>query len=184
MMKRTLIVLLAVCFLIPGILQAKGTILEFKLGYFSPSNADFRDIYGGGINFGAEVTFPVKKCLAIWMSLGYFGKTGELTYTLEETTLRIIPISAGVKCMLKAGAKIDVYGGLGLDYNIYREKNVLGTVNHGAVGFLVKAGGYIKLSAKVLIDIFLAYSTCSMEPDAFKFNVGGFQGGLGFGLIL
>jgi len=183
-MKKTLIVLLAVCFLIPGILQAKDIILELKLGYFSPSNSDFRDIYGGGINFGAEVTYPIKKCLAVWMSLGYFSKKGNLTYTAEETDLRIIPLSIGVKGFLRAGGKIDVYAGLGLDYNIYHEENVLGTVNDGGIGFLVKAGGYIKLSAKVVIDIFLVYSTCSLEPAAFKFNVGGFQGGLGFGLIL
>ena len=57
----------------------------------------FRDIYGEGIMYGGEVNIRVWKALEVWFGASYFYKKGELTFTKEETKLKIVPIGAGIK---------------------------------------------------------------------------------------
>jgi len=149
-----------------------------RLAYFSPSDPDFRTIYGGGGMFGGDALFSLSKSLDLWLDAGYFGKTGGLSYTLEETKLTLVPIGVGLRYRILPG-KVVPYVGAGVRYIFYGEKNLLGEINSGGVGFVGKAGLTVALSDHFGLDIQAAYSTCKMQPADFEFNVGGFEFGAG-----
>ncbi len=179
-MKRLTGIIAATIFLC-GLVNAKDITVELKGYYFMPSEEAFSDIYGGGIKFGAETSIEVWRRLVVWLGGSYFSKKGELTFTKEETELRIMAIGGGIKYVFPVGAGIDVYGAGGVNYCSYDEENVLGEVSKEGVGVVVKAGGLIKIIKDLFLDIYASYSYCKMKPADFKINIGGFGAGFGLG---
>jgi hypothetical protein len=148
--------------------------------YFSPSDSDFKSIYGSGWMYGGEITFKITKGLDAWLDGGYFARTGVLTYTQEETKLMLVPIGAGLRYRILTG-KVVPYVGAGARYYMYRESNVIGDVNKGGVGFVGKAGVLISIIHGIGVDLSAGYSWCKMKPADFEFNVGGLE--LGAGIV-
>lgn len=146
--------------------------------YFSPSDADFKSIYGGGWKYGAEIAFNLTKGLDLWLDAGYFANTGQLSYAKEETKLQIIPIGAGLRYRFMTGS-VQPYIGAGARYNLFNESNVIGEVSSGAVGFVGKAGLMFYFAKGIGVEIHLAYSACKMKPADFEFDVGGIEFGAG-----
>lgn len=151
---------------------------ELQGSYFSPTDSNFKSIYGGGWVYGGEISFNLTKRLDLWLEGGYFAKTGSLSYTMEETKLTLIPLGTGLRYRILPG-NISPYIGAGARYIIYREKNIIGEVKAGGVGFVGKAGLAIALSDHFGFDIQAAYSYCRMQPADFEFNVGGLEFGAG-----
>jgi len=148
--------------------------------YFSPSDRDFKSIYGGGWKYGAEIAFNLFKGLDLWLDGGYYAKTGKLSFSEEETKLTLIPIGAGLRYRFLTG-KIEPYIGAGARYNLFNESNVIGDVSGNGVGFVGKAGLALYLAKGFGIDVHVAYSSCKMKPADFEFDVGGIE--LGAGII-
>jgi hypothetical protein len=146
--------------------------------YFSPSDADFKSIYGGGLKYGAEIDFSLTKGLGVWLDVGYFAKTGSLTLSGEETKLTLIPIDAGLRYRFLTGTIVP-YLGIAARYNLYKESNVMGNVSASGLGFIGKAGLAIYVAKAFGFDAYLAYSSCKMKPVDFEFNVGGIEFGAG-----
>ena len=146
--------------------------------YFTPSDADFKSIYGGGWKVGGEIAFNLFKGLDLWLDGGYYAKTGGLTYSQEETKLTLIPIGAGLRYRFLTGT-VEPYVGAGARYNLYRESNVIGDVSGGGVGFVGKAGLVLKLAKGFGVDVHIAYSSCKMKPADYEFDVGGIEFGAG-----
>lgn len=182
-MKNLKIFIIILCLLIPGVLSSKSFIVEVKAGYFNPSDDMFKDIYGGNTSIGAELALLLNDWLGVWVDFRTFNNDGKLTYTGEDTEIKLTAISFGAKYILKVGKKFDFYGGLGLEHNKFNEKNVLGEVDESKTGILLKLGSYFKISKHFFADIFINYSTCKMKPMNFEFNVGGLYYGLGLGYI-
>ncbi len=155
-----------------------ATSFGLRIAYFSPLDSDFRSIYGGGVMFGGDALFSLSRSLDLWLDIRYFGKTGSLSYTMEETKLTLVPIGVGLRYRILPG-KVVPYVGAGARYVLYWEKNILGEVRAGGVGFVGKAGLAIALSDHFWLDIQTAYSYCKMQPADFEFNVGGFEFGAG-----
>jgi len=179
-MKR-LIGIIAITIFLCGLANARDFTVELKGHYFIPSEEAFRDVYGGGITFGAEASVEVWRGLAVWLGGSYFSGKGELTVTKEETELKIMAFGGGIKYIFPAGAGIDVYGAGGVNYYSYKEENVLGEVSKGGVGAVVKAGGLVKIINGLFLDVYLNYSYCKMKPADYKINIGGFGAGVGLG---
>jgi opacity protein-like surface antigen len=176
-MKRTLLLGLILS-LAAG--TAFGSIM-LKATSFSPTDADFKSIYGSGMTYGGELSFSLSKSLEIWVGASYFSKKGKTTYTQEETKLSLIPVSAGLKWRIGAGKVVSPYLAAGVEYVLYKESAVIGNVSAGGVGFVGKGGLLFQVANFFGIDAQVAYSYCSMKPADFKFNVGGLE--LGAGIV-
>lgn len=161
---------------------ADAFVVEAKGVYFHPAESAFRDIYGGGLCFGGEVTVGLAGRFSLWASADYFSKTGALTLTGEEAKLRIIPVLAGLKYSFGPFGPVRPYLGVGPGYFQYKEKSVIGVVEKGSLGFGVKAGACFEIPGGVLIDLQAGYTHCLVKPQEIEANIGGFQVALGIGL--
>ncbi len=160
--------------------------LEARAGYFFPSSSDFRDVYKSGPAFGAEVTFSLGKSLGVWAGLDYFNKGGELTYTHEPTTLRILPLFAGLKFQAVAGS-VRPYAAAAVGYFLFKESNVLGTASGQEFGFLAQAGLLFKIKNRLSLDLSVRYTACKhglAGPEPVSVQLGGLQTGLGLAFRL
>jgi len=160
---------------------ARAFVFEVKGIYFLPTETAFKDIYGGGLCFGGEITVGLAGRFALWTSADYFSRTGALTLTGEEAKLRIVPILAGLKYDLPAVGPVRPYLGAGLGYFQYKEKSVIGVVEKGSLGFGVKAGARLEISSGILVDFQAGYTHCKVKPQDIEANIGGFQFALGVG---
>ena len=178
-MKRLILLFIALNIVL-GISYGLDLKIEIKGGYFYPSEKAFKDIYGGGFSIGGEISVGILKNLSIWVGGNYFTKKGKLTFTQEDTEIKLTPIGGGLKYEFPTG-KFAPYLGLGVNYYLYEESNPLGDVNKNEVGYIGKAGTYIYLTSHFIIDLFLNYSYCDIQPADFKINIGGLEAGIGGG---
>ena len=178
-MKKILIFVAAVI-LFSGLGQALDFTIELKGQYFFPSEEAFRDIYGGGLMYGGELSIRIWKGLGVWLGGGYLSREGELTFTKEETNLEIIPLGGGLKYTL-AVKPFQLYLGAGLNYYLYKESNPIGDVSDRGLGYTARIGSYIKVIKGFLIDLYLNYSYCQLLPADFEINIGGLEAGIGIG---
>ena len=179
---KKLFVILTILVLTSGLVAANAIRVEAKFSLFSPSEEAYRDIYGGGLTFGGEVNMAVWNNLEAWVGVNFFNKKGEMTYTQEEIKLNITPITVGARYAYPVNEKIAVYGGLGLAYFIYGEEiPPLEDVSESGLGFVIKAGGFMRVKSGLFVDAFIKYSTCKVEPADYKVNIGGIEVGIGIG---
>ena len=164
-------------------MHAGSITMEVKGSYFCPTEQAFKDIYGGGMMYGGEISVGIWKNLDVWIGGYYFSQYGELTFTEEETSLQIMPLGGGLKYRITSGT-VSFYGGAGVNYFDYQESNVIGDVKSGAVGFVTKIGAYLEPVEKFVIDIFVEYSYCRMTPADFTIDIGGIKAGIGIGVRL
>lgn len=179
--KRAIRVLLAGA-LLAAAPAADAFIVEAKGVYFRPSEAAFRDIYGGGLCFGGEVTVGLAGPVSLWAGADYFSKAGALTLTGEEVKLRVVPILAGLKLRFGPVGRVHPYLAAGPGYFQYKEKSVIGVVEKGSLGFGARAGVLIEIPGGVLVDIQAGYTRCKVKPQDLEADIGGFQAAIGFGI--
>jgi len=110
----------------------------------------------------------------------YFSKKGKLTFTQEDTKLEIIPIGAGLKLWLSTGNP-DFYVGGGLSYIFFKEKNPIGEVSKGELGYEAIIGSIVELIRGLFIDLSINYSYSVTRQADFKVNNGGLKTGIGIG---
>ena len=76
-----------------GLISASASI-SLRGIYFLPSDDDLKAIYGNsGWMYGGEIAFNVFKGLDVWLDGGYYGETGTLTFTEEETKLKSVSVA-------------------------------------------------------------------------------------------
>jgi hypothetical protein len=155
-------------------------IVELRAHYLHPSEKAFRDIYGGGIMCGGEVSVGIWRGPDVWFGGNCCSKTGELTFTKEEIKLEIYPLAGGLKYRLTTGI-FDLYAGLGLNYYQYKESNPLGDISKVGSGYVGKIGSYVKVIGGFLIDLYVNYSYCRLKSADFKIDIGGIEAGVGIG---
>ena len=173
-------VFLAILLFFIGMARA-GVMFEVKRAYFSPTEEAFKDIYGGGWTTGGEISVGIFGGIHLWIGGSYFTKTGELTFTLEETTVKIMPIGGGVKYYFPLLKIVSLYAGAGVNYYSYKEENPIGTATKGGLGFLGTVGILVKVFKGLFLDAFGTYSSCKMQPADFEINIGGIEAGVGLG---
>jgi len=157
---------------------AFGSIV-LKATSFSPSDADFKSLYGGGMAYGGELSFGLSKSLEIWVGASAFSKKGKTSYTQEETSLSLIPLSGGLKWRIRPGKVVSPYLAVGAEYVLYKESAAIGDVSAKGIGFIGKGGLLFQVAGFLGIDAHVAYSSCSMKTSDFTFNVGGLELGAG-----
>lgn len=175
---RKIIVMIGVLLFVSGSAHAANIILEFKTQYFSPSDEEFKDIYGGGVMYGGEVSIGVWKGLELWLGGSYFSREGELTFTKEKTELQIIPVGGGLRYRWQ-GKSLSPYLAAGLGLYQFKESNPIGEVDLGEVGFVAGIGTYVRIAGGLLIDLYANFSVCEFRSDDFEINISGFGTGIG-----
>lgn len=182
-MKRAILrfLIIAALAVSAGTAWGAGFSLTFKGGYFMPSNEVFKDVYGSGPVFGAEMAVPIVGGLHVWAGAEYFSKKGLFPLTEEETSARIVPLFAGLRYHIGTAA-VRPYLGAAAGYFMLHEENPLGTASKNGFGFLVRGGLLIKIAGPVSLDLHGNYSSCTIKTegnDSLEAKIGGLQAGGG-----
>ena len=182
-MKRTILRFLIAVGLVlsAGTAWGAGFSLTFKGGYFMPSDELFKEVYGGGPVFGAELAVQLAGGLHAWAGAEYFTKKGLLPVTEDETSARIVPVFAGLRYQVGNSA-VQPYLGAAAGYFLLHEENALGTADQSGFGFLVRGGLLIKIAGPLSLDLHGNYSACTVktdDPDPLEAKIGGLQAGGG-----
>ena len=155
-------------------LQARGAI-------FFPSDQAFRDIYRGGAVWGGEFGADITPNVTLWAGVDYYSRNGRLAYTGEETRLRIVPLGFGLKAGADISPALRASLAVGVGYFQYQERNSLGTVQKGDIGFITRAGLAYDLRETFFLAVEAAYTACTVKPLQIQASLGGFQVGAGVG---
>jgi hypothetical protein len=155
-----------------------GTHVEAKMLSFQPTEEAFKNIYGGGLSYGGEVDISIYKGLAVWFGAEYFTKTGETTFTREETTIRIFPFYGGLKYIF-SGERMMPYLGAAVGYFQFKETSPIGEVKEGKIGFRAQGGLLLRLTGSWFVDFQVGYDMCKIKPQELdEVEIGGLKAGL------
>lgn len=180
-MKKLIFGIFAVAVLLTISLSAADFLYEFKAHYFNPTEQRSKDIYGSGWAFGGEFAFGAWESLYVYLSGSYYSRTGELTYTREETKLKIIPLAVGAKYHFNIAGGLNLYAGAGITYNIFKEENPIGEASKNGIGFVINSGLIAYVIEGLFLDGYVNYSYCKVKPENVEVNIGGLEAGLGIG---
>jgi hypothetical protein len=166
--------LLFVLWLPATILGQENLSIELTTSYAIPSEQVFKDVYGGGVVFGAELGFDLHKRISGRAGIGYFQRTGALTITGDETRLHIVPLELGTRYRFSASKTVPYAGG-GLSINFYKESNSIGDVSGSSLGIVGEAGLLRQITRTWWVDFSLRYNVNKAEGV----NLGGARVGIG-----
>jgi len=158
-----------------------GVSLTLKGGLFFPSDQVFQDVYKNVTVFGGELAVPLTGGLHLWAGAEYFGDTGILPVTLEESKLRIVPVFAGLRYHF-GRSSVRPYLGAAAALFLFKEENPIGSVSESGIGFLGQGGLLFKLGGPVGLDAFVNYRACTLKTDGddpLEAKIGGLSAGLG-----
>ncbi len=153
------------------------------------SDDDYKDVYDGSIiSLYLEAEAGIMKSLKGFLRFNTFSTTGETTFTLEETTLKMTAVEAGPRYLFKAGKKLFPYIGAGAGYYMTKEDNPIGEAKENKLGFFGEGGVRFYAMKSLFIDAKFKYvfldlthtnETTGIETEA---KLGGFaiSGGIGY----
>lgn len=153
------------------------------VGYFSPSDQVFKDVYHGeNIVYGAKLGIRVVNNLSLWVSVSQFQKDGETLSLGDATNLRLNPVNLTARYTIKLGF-VNPYVGGGYSHIFYNEKSVIGNKTGEGKGYLLEGGLEFRLASVVMCDIGLQYSRCNVKSEDLDVQLGGIQLALGLFLV-
>ena len=152
-----------------------------RYGSFSPSDENFKSIYGSGSVYGGEFRVHVVNGFFVSLEGGAFKKTGALTVTQEETTMTLYPIDAMVVFHALSGYVLP-YVGAGGAVCKYTEENVIGNVDKWGFGFAV-CGGITARWRFLGIDARVKYTSIKIKPLEDEAGLGGLTISFAAGVI-
>jgi hypothetical protein len=170
--------------LIPGGAWGKdrqGT-LAFLYGRYDVADPRFESVYpAGGAMLGGALTASLFAHLEVGLEIKTLSRRGTLTYTKEETRFRLVPVSLSLRYVYPGGI-FQPFAGGGLDYNVYYEKNPIGTTANAARGAHAEAGLYIQFERSVPILLIAkarrVWATADKDGRAVELGGWDFSGGL------
>lgn len=171
-------ILISLVLFILGALHAQESSIILETSYFRPSGQAFRDVYGSGLQVGGELQVDVLKKTSLWFGASYFSNKGELTFTKEEATIKIIPVYLGV-CYRFTEKKVIPYLGIGMGIHFYREIAPLDTLKYARFGYSAQTGVWVEFASKFSLELDVNYSYSTIKPDQAAINIGGIGFGIG-----
>jgi hypothetical protein len=161
--------------------SSPGPSVSLRAGYLFPSDSVFRGVYTGGLAYGLDAAVPLSGAIHLWAGAELFAKTGLLPVSQERTSVRIVPLYAGLRAQFgKKSAR--PYIGAAAAYFLFHEENPIGAASDGGFGLLTQAGVLAKLGGAVWLDVFAGYRACTVRADGadpLEARLGGFSAGLG-----
>lgn len=145
------------------------------------SDSLFKNIYGNsGTSLNGDLGVKIGNFLETFLHTDYFKIDGELTYTKEKTTLKIIPIELGLRYLIglnkECQPKLFPYLGAGAGYYMVKEENPIGTFEKNSIGFFVEGGLRFYLVGSFFIDAKIKDVFLKVKNDlGNNMNTGGFS---------
>lgn len=160
--------------------KRQGTF-ELSIGNYSLTEPRFEAVYQkGGMIEGIALSVFFIHDFDFFFEMKGFYKSGELTYTKENTHFLLVPVSLGVRYS-RPWRFLCPYIGLGIDYIFYMETNPIQSIVNYTRGFHLRGGSYIRIAENVPIwlNIRLKYTTAKTEENDLEIQLGGFEYGAG-----
>jgi len=140
----------------------------------------YKTVYGdSGMSYNLDLGVKVGKSLEAFLHTDYFKKDGELTFTKEKTTLKIIPIELGARYLIgiskQCKPKLFPYLGAGAGYYMVKEENPIGSFDKKSFGFFVEGGLRFYPAGSFFIDAKIKDVFLKIKNDLGRnINTGGF----------
>jgi len=161
--------------------QWPGGMIFGRYESFSPSDENFKSIYGGGSVFGGEFRLRIASAFYLSLAGGYYKGTGLLTLTKQDTTLTIFPLDAMVVYHFLSGGILP-YIGVGGAVCKYKEENIIGTVDEWGFGFGF-CGGVTARWKSLGVDARVKYTSVKIKPLEDEASLGGLTLSIGAGVL-
>ena len=134
--------------------------IQGKIGFFFPSNSDFRDVYGGGAIYGPEVAWRFMPCIDLFADAMYFEKGGSSLGQQRHSRIKMFPVSLGLKLVVPLPS-LEVYVAASAKHfslNIHNSSPYVSRkVSKDGFGWGIKSGVSVLLPKNFFFDIFLEY---------------------------
>jgi len=176
----------------PPVCERIKPILEVKGGYFFFTDSKMRKVYNkGGLDLQLSGSYPIWKWLQVYGSVEYLTRHGESIGSPQKTRIWEVPLSLGLKPIIKIHPKVQYYIALGPRYFFVHVHNnspyVDRKIDENGLGGFVNTGFNFFPIPHFCIDIFGEYSYKRMRFHPSKDAVYGREvqiGGLSFGIGL
>jgi outer membrane protein W len=176
-------------------------IVEFRTSYFYPSSSRFRQIFDRQrINYQLTGSFPICHAwwsrLNLWTAVNYLSLEGRSTGIGDRTSLRMIPVTLGLKYFLPSlccKGSPDFYIAGGMKYYFvhnYNDSNyVQKSIDRKGWGGVAEVGCLFSIRDCYVLDLFAAYSFKSFHGPSSsnpyvissRMKLDGFDIGVGVG---
>lgn len=139
-----------------------GCLAEFKAGYFDFSDKKLQRVFNrGGIDLQVAASVPLWRCLQLYGSVEYFERHGRSLCFGQSTKFQAVPLSLGIKPVLKLDEMFLVYLTAGPRYFFVNVRShseyIPNNINRNGLGAFV-GGGFNARYGCFFIDIFGEYS--------------------------
>lgn len=191
---KKLLSLIALAFL-P--LYASAISIEADVSAFFPINSTIKKIYGGiwpdfAFTIDHIQPFRALKQLSFFGQIDYIFNKGHSLAFNQNTHIRLIPITVGLKWIQPLNNKTEIYLGVAPKYYFMHIKNnssfVPRTSNRNDCGFSISIGSFIYPIKHLMINVFFSYSYIRFSAPSsttayrgFSTNLSGFNLGTGLG---
>jgi hypothetical protein len=154
-------------------------------GFFRPTDALFKEIYGeGDVLFGGRLGLRIWKGFYLWLSLAQYKSIGRTSFSEDKTTLTLTPASAFLRFDVGQGFFIP-YVGVGYTFLSYEEDAAdIGGINKDSGGdAALEAGFEFKVSRHLYIDLGARFTRIlfptenPLNPEELL-DLGGLQAGI------
>jgi len=186
-MRKIIIILVLV--LTVGLSPAAAQIFkaEFTLSPYRPDDSLYKEVYGNGsFMFGVSLSLNLIWRIEFRAEANYFRDKGAMTVSGEEVVFTFAPLFIGARIRIITINKFIPYVGFGYAvYSPYREKlpERFGDVSASAKqGYHLETGVYVNLPRRFYLDMNIRKINLKAEPFGDTRQLGGFKGGIGFGL--
>lgn len=152
-------------------------------GYFSPKDDILKEIYGGeDVIYGLKVGVHIWEGFYAYLSGLQYRQVGE-TLLGDVTRLRLNPLTVSVRCTFSLGVA-NPYLESGFTRIFFKEVSDVGNTTDSGSGFALNAGVEFRASDRFIFDLGAQYSQVKVTPGAFEVELGGFQVGVSFLVVL
>lgn len=150
---------------------------EIRAGYFYPTSSAMKEwCKNGGAEYEVELAAPLTGDIDVWLNVNFFQKKKD-----RDTTIRLYPLSLGIKHGFSICDVVIFYVGIGVSYTHLAVEHHSRQI-WGGVG---KAGFIYDLTDRLFVDLYVDYYSSTVSNFSHQHSqsleLGGLRTGLGFG---
>lgn len=161
-------------------LRASHLSLGLNGSFFYPTEKIFRDIYQSGAQFGGEVIYTFWYNYGVFLRGNYFRQDGELSFTKDKTTVKIMPIILGFRYHV-TGRRLEGYLDLGVGLFHFEEENPIGQASLNKLGYAVSGGVSVFIYRGFYLGWRVDYTYCRVKPFELEAQISGLSLGINIG---
>ncbi len=185
MNKKLIIVLVLSLILLNISISARDRFLiNADLKNLSISDSTYKEIYSSSVIIPEfKVGYFIIKDIYIWGGLGFFSKEGKTPDLGEiaKSSQTFLSFGAGYRGFFTR--KFEFTAGIGLSSIKYKEEALGEEVSGSPMGFRLDGSLFYKFNKSIFINFSLGYINGSDDIEDISIKLGGFNTGLGIGVL-